>query len=96
MHKLRHLETAIDLFKRKKPKLNANMRGNYEAALLQTGWQLKEVTAGASYFERNNKRICIENGDRMFISFNGVSWRLLNSRAKENIILEAQGLELRR
>lgn len=96
MNKLRHLDNTLAVFTSKGAGRATHTRPDYEQALINTGWEQTVRMLSASYFAKAHRRICVENGDRVMISFDNVSWKMLNRRAKNIILLEAQGLELRR
>lgn len=96
MNKLRHLDNALAVFKNKGSKRATYTRPDYEQALINTGWEQTVRMLSASYFAKAHRRICVENGDRIMISFDNTTWKMLNRRAKNIILLESQGLEYKR
>jgi hypothetical protein len=90
--KTRHLDTAIAMFKGggATRKVSMDMRATYEQALRKQGWLLTDSYAGSSEWGRNGKRMKVENGDRVFISFDGITWKPLGMKAKRNILLASQ------
>lgn len=65
-------------------------RPYYEQALSKQGWMLDHSLSCSSYWYKGNKRICVQNGDRVLISFDEITWKALNPHARKNILLSAQ------
>lgn len=87
----RHLDAALKIFKAPKPsRPTANMRPQYEAALRLQGWEVLEAFAAGSIWAKGKKRMRVENGDRLTISFDGVKWTLLNPSARQRLLLHSQ------
>lgn len=93
MSKTRHLDAAINIFRGPTRRSNnTDMRAEYEAALEAQGWVLTDGAAAASEYHKPGtmKRMMVYPGDRMLISFDGITWKNLNPHARRNIILGAQ------
>lgn len=73
------------------PKRRAvDMRPRYQQALQQQGWTTVSNTTSASEYSKGNKRMRVENGDRVFISINGITWIWLNQTARKRLLLNVQ------
>jgi len=98
MNKTRHLDTAIQIMgggKRAKAawrNSNPQMRGDYELALQKQGWRVTDNNAQSCELQKpgTRKRMMVFNGDRVSISFDGITWKPLNQHARRNLLLGAQ------
>ena len=96
MSKTRHLDAAIDMLKPKAEWRNRNpqMRGDYEVALVKQGWVYADNGTQSSEFIKpgTTKRMTVFNGDRVSISFDGITWKPLNQHARRNILIGGQSV----
>ena len=83
------LDEIIKLLEKKSGR-RQDLRPYYEQALSRQGWSLEHSLSCSSYWSKGNKRMCVERGDRVLISFDEVSWKPLNPHARKNILLGAQ------
>lgn len=93
MSKTRHLDRAIEIFRGPASTGGiAQMRGQYEDALVKQGWQYTDHSNQSTEFRKpgTRKRMIVFNGDRVSISFDGVTWKQLNQHARRNILLGGQ------
>ena len=67
-----------------------DMREIYEAALSKQGWTKSSQGVTGSEWAKDHKRMLVENGDRVFISFDQIRWHAMNAHAKKNLILGSQ------
>lgn len=89
--KLRHLDTALKIFKAPKPpKSTANMRPQYESALQAQGWELLGSGSASSIWRKEHKRMLVENGDKLMITFDNIRWTPLNPSARQRLLLHSQ------
>jgi len=91
-NKTRHLDNTIRMFRGPggKPTAGMDMRAKYDAALRQRGWKLVFSKMSDSEWVKEHKRMRVENGDRVFVSFDNITWAALNAHAKRNILLASQ------
>lgn len=91
MNKTKHLDRAICILRgTPASKTVMNMRPMYEQALQAQGWEAWDKGPQGSEWRKDHKRMNVQNGDRVFISFDGVRWTPLNAHAKRNILLHSQ------
>lgn len=93
MSKTRHLDTAINIFRGPASTGGATqMRGEYENALVKQGWVYVDHSSQSTEFHKpgTRKRMIVFSGDRVSISFDGVTWKQLNQHARRNILLGGQ------
>ncbi len=93
MSKTRHLDTALSIFRvPARAGGNVQMRGDYENALVKQGWQYVDHSSQSTEFHKpgTRKRIIVFSGDRVSISFDGVTWKPLNQHARRNILIGGQ------
>lgn len=91
MNKTKHLDRAICILRgTPASKTVMNMRPMYEQALQAQGWESWDKGPLGSEWCKDHKRMNVQNGDRVFISFDGVRWTPLNAHAKRNILLHSQ------
>lgn len=89
---LHRLDEIIKLLE-KKPSRRHDLRPYYEQALSRQGWSLEHSLSCSSYWSKGTKRMCVESGDRVLISFDEITWKALNPHARKNILLGAQAQE---
>lgn len=92
MTKTRHLDRAIAMLRPPRSVRNLPMRAEYELALARQGWRCVDNNAQSCEFSKpgTSKRMMVFNGDRVSISFNGVTWKQLNQHARRNILIGGQ------
>lgn len=94
MSKTKHLDRAIAILTAPAPhSTRRNMRGDYETALAQRGWTKQQVTAFTSEWRKGQKRMLVEDGDRVSIKMHylEINWRSLNPTARKRLLLHSQG-----
>jgi hypothetical protein len=93
MSKTRHLDAAIAIFRGPASTGgNVEMRGEYENALVKQGWVYVDHSSRSTELHKpgTRKRMIVFSGDRVSISFDGVTWKQLNQHARRNILLGGQ------
>lgn len=91
MTNTKHLDRAICILRgTPASKTVMNMRPMYEQALKQQGWEHTDTGPLGSEWRKDHKRMNVQNGDRVFISFDGIRWHPLNAHAKRNLLLHSQ------
>lgn len=96
MSKTRHLDTALSIFRGPvRAGGPAQMRGEYEAALEKQGWVRADYSSQSTEFHKpgTRKRMTVFSGDRVSISFDGITWKPLNQHARRNILIGGQHAE---
>lgn len=93
MNKTKQLDAAISMLRAPQVKRSVrNMRAQYETALSKLGWVKETSNAYASEWRKDNKRMLVENGDRVFIKMNylEVKWKTLPFTGRQNLLLRTQ------
>lgn len=88
---MKRLNEIIAIFK-PKPKAKVDMRTQYELAAIAQGWRLLSSSFSSSEYAKlpGSKRLLIENGDRMMLSVDGVTWKTMGHTARKRFLLQAQ------
>ena len=84
---IKQLSEMIKMFRgQAHAKIARDMRPDYERAARKQGWLLQDNGPAQSFWSKNGKRLTIENGDRILISFDQVTWHDFGQTARKRFL----------